>query len=73
MTSFESRGYYWCLHQCEYATDILFKSREGLKAIYPFLVEHSSLKLMGEDIFTFFGRKNTFRTFGLNTNWIRIH
>ena len=51
------RGYYWCLHQCEYATDILFKSREGLEGIYPFLVEHSSLKLMGEDIFTFFGRK----------------
>jgi len=51
------RGYYWCLHQCEYATDVLFKSRAGLKEIYPFLVEHSSLKLMGEDIFTFFGRK----------------
>ena len=51
------RSYYWCLHQCEYATDILFKSREHLKEIYPFLVEHSSLKLMGEDIFTFFGRK----------------
>ena len=51
------RGYYWCLHQCEYATDILFKSRKGLEEIYPFLVEHSSLKLMGEDIFTFFGRK----------------
>jgi len=51
------RGYYWCLHQCEYATDILFKSRDVLKDIYPFLVEHSSLKLMGEDIFTFFGRK----------------
>jgi len=51
------RGYYWCLHQCEYATDILFKNRESLQEIYPFLVEHSSLKLMGEDIFTFFGRK----------------
>jgi len=51
------RGYYWCLHQCEYATDILFKGRERLEEIYPFLVEHSSLKLMGEDIFTFFGRK----------------
>jgi len=51
------RGYYWCLHQCEYATDILFRNRRCLEEIYPFLVEHSSLKLMGEDIFTFFGRK----------------
>lgn len=57
ITQILGRGYYWCLHQCEYATDILFKSREKLQEIYPFLVEHSSLKLMGEDIFTFFGRK----------------
>jgi hypothetical protein len=57
ITQILGRGYYWCLHQCEYATDILFKSREKLEEIYPFLMEHSSLKLMGEDIFTFFGRK----------------
>jgi len=34
-------GYYWCMDQCEYATDIMFKSREDLEAIYPTLVEYA--------------------------------
>ena len=58
------RGYHWCVHQCEYATDIMFKSREKLEEIYPYLLEHGSLCLMGEDIFTFFGRKITGNTQG---------
>jgi hypothetical protein len=57
-------GYHWCVHQCEYATDIMFKTREKLVDIYPYLLEHASLCLMGEDIFTFFGRKITGNTQG---------
>lgn len=51
------RGYKWCLYQCEYATDVLYKSREQLEGIFPQLLEHSSLFKGGEDILTFFGRK----------------
>ena len=50
-------GYKWCLYQCEYATDVLYKSREQLEGIFPQLLEHSSLFKGGEDILTFFGRK----------------
>lgn len=50
-------GYKWCLYQGEYATDVLYKSREKLEGIFPQLLEHSSLFKGGEDILTFFGRK----------------
>ena len=50
-------AYSWCIENCEYATDILFKDRESLQQIYPKLVEYASLCQLGENIFTFFGRK----------------
>lgn len=27
-------GYFWCMDQCEYATDIMFKSRKDLESVY---------------------------------------
>ncbi len=36
-----SMGYYWCVDQCEYATDIMFNNRKDLEEIYPSLVEHA--------------------------------
>lgn len=56
ITSIFDRGYMWCTHQCEYATDVLFKNREVLKNLYPALVQHASYFKGGEDIYTFFGR-----------------
>jgi hypothetical protein len=49
--------YHWCVDNCEYASDILFKNRKALQEIYPRFVEYASLCQMGENIFTFFGRK----------------
>jgi len=54
--------YSWCIDNCEYASDILFKDRQTLEEIYPKLVEYASLCQVGENIFTFFGRK-------LNSNY----
>ena len=51
------KAYSWCIDNCEYATDILFKDRETLEGIYPKFVEYASLCQGGENIFTFFGRK----------------
>jgi len=51
-----NKGYLWCTHQCEYATDVLFKKREVLKKLYPPLIQHASYFKGGEDIYTFFGR-----------------
>ena len=50
-------AYSWCVDNCEYASDILFKDRQTLEEIYPKFVEYASLCQMGENIFTFFGRK----------------
>jgi hypothetical protein len=51
------QGYYWCLDQCEYATDIMFRSRKDLSAIYKDLVDCALLNFHCEDVMVFLGRK----------------
>jgi len=50
-------GYYWCVDQCEFATDINFKNREDLSIIYKTLVETAYFTFSSQDIYSFFGRK----------------
>jgi hypothetical protein len=50
-------SYHWCVDQCEYATDVMFKSREALEDIYPSLVEHAFYSFKCTDVFSFLGRK----------------
>lgn len=50
-------GYHWCVDQCEYATDVMFKSREALEDIYPSLVGHAFYNFKCTDVFSFLGRK----------------
>jgi len=52
-----SRSYYWCVDQCEFATDINFKSRDDLSGIYKTLVETSFFTFSSQDIYSFFGRR----------------
>lgn len=52
-----NQGYFWCVDQCEYATDVMFKSREDLEDIFPSLVEHAFYDFKCEDVFSFMGRK----------------
>ena len=51
-----SSSYYWCIDQCEFATDINFKSRSDLENIYKTLVETTYFTFSSEDIYSFFGR-----------------
>lgn len=51
-----NQSYYWCIDQCEFATDINFKSREDLSIFYKKLVETSYFTFSSEDIYSFFGR-----------------
>lgn len=51
------QGYFWCVDQCEFATDIMFKERSFLEDIYPSLVGHAFYDLNCTDVFTFMGRK----------------
>jgi hypothetical protein len=50
-------GYYWCLDQCEIATDIMFKSRSSLQAVIPELNAYAILNFSAEDVLRFLGRK----------------
>lgn len=58
-------SYYWCVDQCEFATDINFKSREELGCFYKTLVETTYFTFSSHDIYSFFGRNvekiHTFR------------
>ena len=56
ITKIFSSSYYWCIDQCEFATDINFKSREDLSKIYKTLVETTYFAFSSEDIYSFFGR-----------------
>ena len=51
------QGYHWCVNQCEFATDVMFKERGFLEDIYPSLVGHAFYDLTCTDVFTFMGRK----------------
>ena len=57
-----NHSYYWCVGQCEFATDINFKSREDLSVFYKTLVETAFFTFSSNDIYSFFGR---------NLDWIR--
>ena len=51
------RGYYWVIDQGEIATDVIFKTRAALLAIWPDLVHHAALDMSSEDVLGFLGRK----------------
>jgi hypothetical protein len=50
-------GYWWVIDQSEYASDILFKSRRALEAVYGDLVEASMTGFDAVDVMRFLGRK----------------
>ncbi len=54
---FTGHSYKWVIEESEYATDVLFKSREDLERYLPYFFEYASLCQMGSNIYTFFGRK----------------
>jgi len=50
-------SYYWVIDQAEFSTDVLFRSRATLAALYPRLLDHATLQFSAGDILTFLGRK----------------
>jgi hypothetical protein len=49
--------YYWSLTQSEWSSDVLFRSRADLLALYPRLVRHAITTYGASDILRFLGRK----------------
>jgi len=54
---FRSLSYYWVVDQAEYATDLIFTSREALAGLYPRLLDHAAVNFSAKDILSFLGRK----------------
>jgi len=50
-------GYYWSAHQSEWATDVLFSSRQALSRIYPLLVAAGISTFSSPDVMRFLGKK----------------
>jgi hypothetical protein len=50
-------AYYWVIDQAEYSSDLLFKNRAELAALFPRLVDHALLHFSAADILTFLGRR----------------
>jgi hypothetical protein len=50
-------SYYWVIDQAEYATDVLFTSRQALAGLYPRLLDHACVHFSAQDILTFLGRR----------------
>jgi hypothetical protein len=48
-------SYYWTVRQAEYATDVMFRSREDLAAIYPQLTRHAIEHFHSPDVLRFLG------------------
>ena len=51
--------HYWCTHQLEWATDVLFVDHASLAAIYQPLVRHAMTQFSSADVMRFLGRKAT--------------
>jgi len=55
----EQLEYYWTLEESEWATDVMFQSRQELERFYPRLLVHGIQTLGSWDIMRFLGRKMT--------------
>jgi hypothetical protein len=49
--------YYWSVFQSEWATDIMFKDKACLDALYPALIRHGMTTFASPDVMRFLGRK----------------
>jgi hypothetical protein len=50
-------NYYWCIDQCEYATDIMFNSRESLESFYEPVIKNAFFGFNSDKIMSFMDRK----------------
>jgi hypothetical protein len=53
----KSMHYYWTIDQAEYATDVMFRSQNDLRSLYPKLAEHALLCFTAENVLGFLGRR----------------
>jgi len=55
----KGQAYYWTVDQAEFATDVLFRSREALGPLYREWIKHALLCFGAQDVLGFLGKKLT--------------
>ena len=55
--------YYWSADETEWASDVMFRSREALTALYPRLIHHAVTTFGGQEVLRFLGRRPSVRHF----------
>lgn len=55
--------YYWSADETEWATDVLFTSKQALGNLYPRLVHHGITTFRSEDVLRFLGRRPVVQSF----------
>jgi len=58
------RDYYWTIRESEYATDVMFASRQALAKVYSGLVRHALGHFTCHDVMRFLGRRTNSRFSG---------
>jgi hypothetical protein len=56
--------YYWTTRQSEYATDVMFRDKASLAAVYPALADHAIRHFHSRDVMRFLGRRTNIRFSG---------
>ena len=56
---FQREPYYWSADETEWATDVMFRSREDLAEVYPGLVRHSVTHVGCQNVLHYLGRSGT--------------
>jgi len=49
--------YYWSVSESEYATDVMFKTPDALREVYPALVDHAIKRFDSKDVLRFLGQR----------------
>lgn len=49
--------YYWSVRECEYSTDVIFKSDRSLQTVYPSLLDHAIRHFHSQDVLRFLQRR----------------
>jgi hypothetical protein len=65
----ERLNYYWSADETEWATDILFRSPQFLKNLYPSLLRHAMTTFSSCDVLRFLGRSRSTTTKGVHGNF----
>lgn len=59
----DQQSYYWSADETEWATDVMFRSKEDLAEVYPHLLRQATTSFGSKDVLRFLGRRPAIQAF----------